>query len=160
MISLGPFLASYVSCIKSFLFLLALVLRFFFTNLSSSAYSPLSFNVLFTFCHNSFFFLSKVSVSVSSALFLIVEYWGISFCVVSIGSFRILFIFSIVAYSSFKASNLFLNSNLKEVTDLSKNLRSNLSGFCFWIFFSLNNFLFISALALTPLWSLPIFTWL
>ena len=38
-------LASNVSCFKSFLFLLALVLPFCFTNLLSSAYSTLSFNV-------------------------------------------------------------------------------------------------------------------
>ena len=48
-IRLGPFLASNVSSINSFLFLRALVLRFFFTNLLSSAYSTLSFSVLFVF---------------------------------------------------------------------------------------------------------------
>ena len=56
LICLGPFLASNVSCINSFLFLCALVLRFFFTNLLSSAYSALSFSVLFVFCRNSILF--------------------------------------------------------------------------------------------------------
>ena len=58
---LGPFLASGVSCISSFPFLCALVLRFFFTNLLSSAYSALSFSAFFAFYGNSFPFLSKLS---------------------------------------------------------------------------------------------------
>ena len=64
LICLGPFLASNVSCITSFLFLLALVLRFFFTNFLSSAYSALSFSVLnvFFFGPNSFLFLSPLSI--------------------------------------------------------------------------------------------------
>ena len=69
LICLVPFLASSVSSINSFLFLRALVLRFLFTNLLSSAYSTLSFSVLFVFCLNSFLFLSKFSISVSSILF-------------------------------------------------------------------------------------------
>ena len=44
LIRLEPFLASDVSCINSFLFLLALVLYFFFTNVFSSTYSTLSFS--------------------------------------------------------------------------------------------------------------------
>ena len=74
LICLGPFLASNVSIINSFLFLCALVLRFFFTNLLSSAYSTLSFSVLFVFCLNSFLFLSTFSISVSSILFFIVDF--------------------------------------------------------------------------------------
>ena len=77
-----------------------------------------------------------------------------------IDSLRISFIFSIVGSLSFKVSSLFFDFILKEVTDFSitVTVRSNLSGFCFWIFFSHINFLFISTLALTILWSLLIST--
>ena len=155
LICLGSFLASNVSCINSFLFLGALVLRFFFSSLLSSAYSTLSFGVLFVFCRNSFLLLSKLSVSVSSMLFLIVNFW-VLFCMVPIDSLRILFIFSING-SGYQIC-FFLSSVLKGVANFSSTRRSNLSGFCFWIFFSLINFLFISSLALTILWSLPIST--
>ena len=73
LIRLGPFIASNISCINSFLFFRPLVLRYFFAILLSSACSTLSFSVLFAFCHNSFFILSKLLISVSSVLFLIVE---------------------------------------------------------------------------------------
>ena len=56
--------------------------------------------------------------------------------------------------SSFRVSNLglfFYDSILKGVTNFSNTLRSNLSGFCFRIFFNLINFLFISTLVLTIL---------
>ena len=69
------FLASNVSWINFVLFLCALGLRFFFINLLSSAYSTLSFSVLFAFCRNSVLFLSKLSISVSSVLFLIADFW-------------------------------------------------------------------------------------
>ena len=59
LICLGAFITSTVSCIDSFLYLLAFVLRFFSTNLLSSAYSALSFSTLFAFCRNSYLFLSK-----------------------------------------------------------------------------------------------------
>ena len=103
---LGPFLASNVSGINSFLFLRALVLCLFFTNLLGSAYSTLSFSVLFVFCLNSFLFLSRFSISVSPILFLIVDF-RVLFCMVSIDSLRIVFIFSIDGSSSFRVSNLF-----------------------------------------------------
>ena len=45
---------------------------------------------------------------------------------------------------------------LKDVTDFSNTLMSNLSGFGFWIFFCLINILFIFYSALTILWSLPV----
>ena len=100
-------LASSVSSINSVLFLRALVLRFFFTNLLSSAYSTLSFSVLFVFCLNSFLFLSKFSISVSSILFSVVDFC-VWLCMVSIASLRTVFIFSIDGSSSFRVSNLFL----------------------------------------------------
>ena len=124
LICLGPFLASSVSSINSFLFLRALVLRFFFTNLLSSAYSTLSFSVLFVFCLNSFLFLSKFSISVSSILFSVVDFC-VWFCMVSIASLRTVFIFSIDGSSSFRVSNLFFSSILKGVTNFSNTLRSN-----------------------------------
>ena len=99
LICLGPFLASGVSSISSFLFLRALVLRFFFTNLLSYAYSTLSFGVLFVFCLNSFLFLSRFSISVSSILFSIVGFC-VWFCTVSIASLRTVFIFSLDGSSS------------------------------------------------------------
>ena len=68
----GPFIES-VSCISSFLPLLALVLRFFFANLLSSAYATLSFKLLFAFCGNSIFIWSKISISVSAALFVFTD---------------------------------------------------------------------------------------
>ena len=105
LVCLGPFLVSNVSSINSFLFLRALILCFFFTNLLSSAYSTLSFCVLFVFCRNSFLFLSRFSMSVSSILFLIVDFC-VLFCMVSIDSLRIVFILSIDGSSSFKVSNL------------------------------------------------------
>ena len=104
LICLGPFLAS-ISCINFFLFLLALVC-FFFTNLLSSAYSTLSFRIVFAFCCSSSLFLYKLSVYVSSVLFLNMDFC-VSFCMVSIDFLRILFIFSKVGSLSFKASNLF-----------------------------------------------------
>ena len=113
-----------------FFFLRALVLRFFFTNLLSSAYSTLSFSVLFVFCLNSFLFLSKFSISVSSILFLFVDFC-VWFCMVSIASLRTVFIFSIDGSSSFRMSNLFFSSILKGVTNFSNTLRSNRQGFCF-----------------------------
>ena len=68
---------------------------FLFTKLLSSAYSTLSFSfVLFCFCRNSFLFLSKLSIYVSSMLLLVDEFC-VLFCVVSIDSLRILFIISI-----------------------------------------------------------------
>ena len=85
---------------NSFLFLLALV-RFFFTNLFSSAYCTLSFSVLFAFCRNSFLFISKLSFSVFSALFLFVDF-RVLLCMVSIASVRILFIFTIGGSLCFK----------------------------------------------------------
>ena len=78
-VCLGPFLASKVPCIKSFLFPFALFLRFFFTIFFSSAYCTMSFNVLLFLSQFSpfhiliFNFLSKFSVSVSSALFLFMK---------------------------------------------------------------------------------------
>ena len=129
-VCLGPFLASDVSSINSFLFLRALVPRFFFTNLLSSAYSTLSFSVLFVFCRNSFLFFSRFSISVSSILFLTVDFC-VLFCMVSIDSLRIVFIFSIGGFSSFRVSNLFFSSVLKGVANFSNILRSDLCGFCF-----------------------------
>ena len=150
---LGPFLASNVSCISFFLFLRALVLRFFFTNFflvlhiqSCLLVFRLCFVVLLSF------FLFKLSVSI---LFLIVGFC-ILFCMVFIDSLRIVFMFSIDGSSSLRVSNLFSYSILKGVANFSNTLRSNLSGFCFWIFFSLISFVFISTLALAILWSLPI----
>ena len=132
LICLGPFLASSVSSINSFLFLRALVLRFFFTNLLSSAYSTLSFSgfflfvcfLFFLFGLNSFLFLSKLSISVSSILFSVVDFC-VWFCMVSIASLRTVFIFSIDGSSSFRVSNLFFSSILKGVTNFSNTLRSN-----------------------------------
>ena len=78
----------------------------------------------------SFLFLSKFSISVSSILFLIVDFC-VLFCIVSVGSFRILFIYSIDGSSSFRVPNLFFSSILKGVANFSNTLRFNLSGFCF-----------------------------
>ena len=75
-------------------------MRFFFANLLSSAYSTLSFSVLFVFCLNFFLFLSRFSIYVSSILFLIVDFC-VLFCMVSIDSLRIVFIFSVDGSSSF-----------------------------------------------------------
>ena len=137
LIRLGPFLASSVSSINSFPFLHALVLCFFFTNLLSSAYSTLSFSVLFVvvvvgggfffvlfFGLNSFLFLSKFSISVSSILFSIVDFC-VWFCMVSIDSLRTVFIFSIDGSSSFRVLNLLFSSILKGVANFSNTLRSN-----------------------------------
>ena len=153
LIYLGPFLAFNVSCINSFLFLLAAILHFFLTSLLSSAYSTLSYSVLLLFVAILSFSYLQLSISVSSVIFLIVDF-RVLFCMVSTDSVRISFSFFIVGSLSFKESNLFvffLKSILKGVAN---TLRSNLSGFCFWIFFSLINFLFISILALTNVWSL------
>ena len=77
----------------------------FNSSLLSSAYSTLSFSVLFVFCLNSFLFLSRFSISVSSILFLIVDFC-VLFHMVSIDSPRIVFIFSIDGSLSFRVSNL------------------------------------------------------
>ena len=105
LICLGPFRASNVSYINSFLFLLALVLLFFFTNLLSSAYCTLYLSVLFAFYRNSFIFISEHSIFASPVIFLVVDFC-VLFCMVSIDFARIVFLFSIVGSSSFKPSNL------------------------------------------------------
>ena len=59
------------------------------------------------FCRIFFlFFFSQVSISVSSALFLSINFC-VSLCMVSTDSFEILFVFSVVSSSSFKASDPF-----------------------------------------------------
>ena len=77
---LGLFLASNVS----FVFLCALVLRFFFTDLLNSAYFALSFSVFLAFCRNASLFLSKLYISVSSVLFVFVDFC----CVILYGIYR------------------------------------------------------------------------
>ena len=86
-ICIGPFIASYVSCITSFLSSLLL----FYVSFSPICWvrHTLPFLLMFCllFCHNSFLFLFKVSVSVSSALFvffvcLVVCLWVFLFCFV------------------------------------------------------------------------------
>ena len=110
------FLVSDASRIHFFLFLLALFLRFFLTNLLSLAYSTSPLNLLVAFCRNSFLVLFKVSVSVSSALFLFVNIY-VSLCMsFFFFLFFFFFVFSIVCSFSFKASTPlllldFLNSN-------------------------------------------------
>ena len=76
-----------ISSTNSFLFLLALVLYFLFTNLLGSACSALSFNVSFAFCCNSFPFWSNISIPPSSAHFMLMDLC-ISFCMVSTDSFK------------------------------------------------------------------------
>ena len=76
------------------------------------------------FCLNSFLFLSKFSISVSSILFSVVDFC-VWFCMVSIASLRTVFIFSIDGSSSFRVSNLFFSSILKGVANFSNTLRSN-----------------------------------
>ena len=66
----------------------------------------LSFTVLFAFCRYSFLFSSKLLISVSSVLFLIVDFF-VLFCIESIAFVRISLIFYIAGFSSFKALNLF-----------------------------------------------------
>ena len=157
LICLGPLLASNVSCINSFLFLLALVLCFFFPNLLCSAYSTLSFSLLFAFCRNSFLSLCKLSISESSSLFLDCEDFREWFFRVSVNCQDFVhFLYS--WFFIFQNIKCFFNSHLKGVANFSNILRSNLSGSCFWIFLSLINFLFISTLALTILWPLIIST--
>ena len=160
-ICLGPFLAPNVSRINSFLFLRTLVLRFFFTNLLSSAYSTLSFGVLLVFCLNSFLFLSKFSISVSSILFLIVDFC-VLFRMVSIDSLRIVFIFFVDGSSSFRECQIcFLVQFWREwliFLTLWGLICLFVCLFCFVFFISLINFLLISTFALSIRWSVPIST--
>ena len=67
-------------------------------------------------------FFSKFSISVSSVLFLNVDFC-VLFCTVSIDFVRISFIFSIVGSSSLKASNLVFTSIMKGVADFFLTLR-------------------------------------
>ena len=153
-VCLGPFLASNVSCIL-----------FFFPPCSCSRFL---FHLFAEFgvpylVHKCFvcFFVTDLSFSYLKSQCLYLQHssylWTfVSLCMVSIDSFRILFIFVVFGSLSFKAWNMFLNSDWTEGTDFSDAIGSNLSGFCFGIFFSLVNFLFICTLALTILWSQPI----
>ena len=66
----------------------------------------------------------------SSILFLTVDFC-VLFCIVSIDSLRIVFIFSIDGSSSFRVSDLFFSSILKGGANFSNTLWSDLCGFCF-----------------------------
>ena len=130
-------LASNDSCVISFHSHPALVLRFFFTNLLGSADSILSFSVLFAFCRNSFHFLSKVSISVSSVLFLIVD-CSVVYGVRRFGQDFVHFLHS--WFLVFQSDKCVSNSIQKGLTNFSHTLRSCLSGVCFWISFTAINF--------------------
>ena len=109
LICLGPLFASNASCIYSVLFLRALFLFHSFVEFCIFYLVFLCFGLFcfFVFCRNSFLFLSKLSMSVPSILFLIVDFC-VLFYMVSIDYLRILFIFFVEGSWSFRMSNLFL----------------------------------------------------
>ena len=91
MICLGPFLAFEVSSINFFLFLRALVLRFFFAKLLSSAYSSVSFSVFFV----------AVVVVVVVVVFVCLFFVFCLFCFVCLFVCFFLFLFLLVFFFFF-----------------------------------------------------------
>ena len=99
----GPFRASNVSCVNSFLFLRVLVLRFFFTNFVEFCILYLVLSCLLCVAVLSFSYLNFQFLYLQHSIMD----FCVSFCMRSIDSFRILFMFSVVGSLSFKTWNLF-----------------------------------------------------
>ena len=158
LVFLGPRFISSIFVINSFLFLRALILRFFFTVLLSSAYSIFSVVLLLSLFLSIFLRVSSSSISLSSAFCSFLSLWRSSHT--SLAASRIvLFNVSIDDGSSFSASNRLCNDSWNIVVAFSRPLISILNACCRLILFSLSSLLFIFTFPLTILWSLPMSTW-
>ena len=169
LICLGLFLASNVSSINPSLFLLALVLHFFFIYLFSSVYSTFLF-YLFVCCFLVFCLLFVAILSLSYIHFqfpYLLDHWLLYFILYGVHRFLQYFVHFLYScffvFQSVKFFFFFLSFILKGETDCSNTLRSNLSVFCFWIFFSLLNLLGFLLLLLWPFcgrYQHPLWLWL